>query len=193
MSKVVAPLQSFSASGKIGKSLVFFSHLGRNVVRGLVTPSNPKSETQGDSRLLLGALGRSVSGVVHPSNYYNDVIQAVPSGQTWVSYFIRNIINVFGTGTTGVAALNAELTAHEATNWEAQAVNRGLTDLTISYALAAENTITAGAQLYALAKHAFSVKASNPSLFDDTVFDTALASWTSSEVVSFVTILDSVA
>jgi len=42
MAKVVAPLGSFSASGKIGKSLVFFSHLGRNVVRGLVTPATQR-------------------------------------------------------------------------------------------------------------------------------------------------------
>jgi hypothetical protein len=193
MSKVVAPLQSFSASGKIGKSLVFFSHLGRNVVRGLVTPANPKSEGQGDSRLLLGALGRAVRGVVKPSDYYNDAIQAVPSGQTWVSYFIRNIIATYGTGTTGVAALNSAFDGHSATNWEAQAALRGLTSLTIPYAKSTENEITAGAQLYALAVHAFALKASNPSLFTATVFNTALASWDSADVVSFVDVLDSVA
>lgn len=193
MSKVVAPLQSFSASGKIGKSLVFFSHLGRNVVRGLVTPANPKSETQGDSRLLLGALGRSSRGVVNPSDYYNDVIQAVPAGQTWVSYLVRNIIQTYGSGATGVAALNAAFDGHSATNWETQAATRGLTDLTISYAASGEQTITAGAQLYALAVHAFAIKAANPSLFTASVFSTALASWDSADVVSFVAVLDSVA
>lgn len=191
MSKVVAPLQSFSASGKIGKSIVFFSHLGRNVVRGLVTPANPQSETQGDTRLLLGALGRSTRGVVRPSDYYASAIQAIPSGQTWVSYLIKNVIATYGSGATGVAALNAAFDGHSATNWEAQAALRGLTDLTISYAASGEQTITAGAQLYALAVHAFAIKASNPSLFPATVFDTALASWDSADVVSFVTVLDS--
>lgn len=193
MSKVTAPLGSFSASGKIGKSLVYFSHLGRNVVRGLVTPANPKSETQGDNRLLLGALGRSAKAVADPSDWLASAVQAVPAGQTWVSYLIRNAINIYGSGNTGVSALNTAFDAHSATNWETQAATLGLTDLTIDYAASTDQTITAGAQLYALAAHTFSVKGSNPSLFTETVFDTALADWDSGDVVSFVTVLNSVA
>src|SRR3990172_5960317 len=151
MAKVVAPLGLFWASGKIGKSLVFFSHLGRNVVRGLVTPANPQSETQGDSRLLLGSLGRAAHGVANPSDYLTQVVQAVPAGQTWVSYLIRRTIDAYGSGAAGVAAFIAAYGAQAATNWEAQAALRGLTDLTISYASVANITITAGAQLYALA------------------------------------------
>lgn len=186
MSKVVAPLGSFSASGKIGKSLVFFSHLGRNVVRGLVTPANPQSETQGDSRLLLGALGRAARAVVRPSDWLTDMLTVVPSGQTWVSYMIRNVVNIYGGGATGVAALNAAADGQSATNWETQAASVGLTDLTISYAASGEQTITAGAQLYAIAAHTFNVKGSNPSLFDRAPYTTALASWDSADVVLFV-------
>lgn len=186
MSKVVAPLGSFSASGKIGKSLVFFSHLGRNVVRGLVTPANPQSETQGDSRLLLGSLGRSARAVIDPSDALTDLKTVTPAGQTWVSYLIKNVINIFGSGATGVAALNAAADGQSATNWETQAASVGLTDLTISYAASGEQTITAGAQLYALARHAFSVKGANPSLFDRAPYTTALASWDSADVVAFV-------
>lgn len=193
MSKVVAPLQSFSASGKIGKSIVFFSHLGRNVVRGLVTPANPQSETQGDSRLLLGALGRASRGVARPSDFYTQVIQAVPAGQTWVSYFVRNIIDTYGGGATGVAALNAAADGQAATNWEAQAALRGLTDLTISYAASGEQTITAGAQLYALAVQAIAIHAANPTLFNVAPYTTALASWDSSDVVDHVAYLATVA
>lgn len=186
MTKVVAPLGSFSASGKIGKSLVFFSHLGRNVVRGLVTPANPQSETQGDSRLLLGALGRSARAVVRPSDALTDLLTVVPSGQTWNSYMIKNVINIYGSGATGVAALNAAFDGHSATNWETQAASVGLTDLTISYAASGEQTITAGAMLYAIAVHIFNVKGSNPSLFSRAPYTTALASWDSDDVVSFV-------
>lgn len=193
MSKVTAPLQSFSASGKIGKSLVFFTHLGRNVVRGLVTPANPKSETQGDTRLLLGALGRSTKGVATPSDYRNEIIQAVPAGQTWVSSLISFIIDFYGTGATGVAALNLAFEGHAATNWEAQAAERGLTDLTISYAAAAEQTITAGAQLYILAQRAIAVSAADPTLFAVTPYTTALASWDSADVVAHVAYLGTVA
>lgn len=186
MSKVVAPLGSFSASGKIGKSLVFFTHLGRNVVRGLVTPANPKSETQGDTRLLLGALGRSSRGVADPSDFLTDLKTVTPSGQTWVSYLIKNVINIFGSGATGVAALNSAVDGHSATNWDSQGESIGLTSLTIEYAASGENEITAGAQLYALAAHAMNIKASNPSLFDRAPYTTDLASWDSSDVVSFV-------
>ena len=185
MTKVIAPLGSFSASGKIGKSLVFFSHLGRNVVRGLVTPANPQTVTQGDSRLLLGAIGRSSKSVVSPSDFLTDVKTVTPSGQTWVSYLIRNIINIYGSGQIGVAALQGAFEGHSATNWQAQAVSKGLSDLTISYA-GTVSTIEAGAMLYVLAVHAMNVKATNPSLFARAPYTTALASWTSADVVSFV-------
>lgn len=195
MSKVVAPLGSFSASGKIGKSLVFFSHLGRNVVRGLVTPANPKSESQGNSRLLLGGLGRMTRAVVNPSDFYNAVVTLVPSGQTWVSDAISRVISAFGTGTTGVAALNAAFDGHSAANWQSEAEGIGLTDLTISYALSTEQTITAGAQLYALAVYAMQLQGANPttSPFDATPYTTALASWSTADVVSFVASIQEVA
>jgi hypothetical protein len=193
MAKVVAPLGSFSASGKIGKALVFFSHLGRNVVRGLVTPANPQSETQGDSRLLLGALGRSARGVARPSDYYTEIIQNVPSGQTWVSAMITFIISVYGKGATGVAALNAAFEAHSATNWQAQALIRGLADMTITYAASTEQTISAGAQLYVLAQMAIAKHSQYPALFNVAPYTTALASWDSSDVVDHVAFLATVA
>lgn len=193
MSKVVAPLGSFSASGKIGKSLVFFSHLGRNVVRGLVTPANPKSETQGDSRLLLGALGRAARAVSNPSDFYTQITSVVPAGQTWVSAMIRATIDFYGSGATGVAALNAAADGQSATNWETQAAVVGLTDLTIDYAASGEQTITAGAQLYALARRAIEINATNPTVFNSTPYTTALASWDSADVVAHVAFLNSVA
>lgn len=186
MSKVVAPLGSFSASGKIGKSLVFFSHLGRNVVRGLVTPANPQTETQGDSRLLLGALGRAARAVVNPSDWLTDAKTVTPAGQTWNSYMTRNIISLYGSGVTGVAALIAAADGQSATNWDTQAASVGLTDLTIDYAASASQTISAGEQLYAIAAHTFLMKGANPSLFARAPYTTALASWDSSDVVDFV-------
>ena len=193
MAKVVAPLGSFSASGKIGKALVFFSHLGRNVVRGLVTPANPQSETQGDSRLLLGALGRSAKGVSNPSDFYTQIRLVVPAGQTWVSSMIRASIDFFGSGAAGVAALNAAFEGHSATNWQVQAVLVGLSDVTITYAASAEQTITAGAQLYALARRAIEIRAGNPSVFNSSPYTTALGSWDSADVVSHKTFLSTVA
>lgn len=185
MAKVTAPLGSFSASGKIGKALVFFSHLGRNVVRGLVTPANPQSAEQGDSRLLLGALGRAVKVIVNPSYYYNNVTPVTPAGQTFVSYFIRAMIQKYGSGQTGVDALKAAFDGHaKDTVFQSQAVALGLTAVTIPYATS-ETTLSAGAMLYALAAHAMDIKASNPTLFNTAPYTTALASWTSANIVTF--------
>lgn len=194
MAKVVAPLGSFSASGKIGKSLVFFSHLGRNVVRGLVTPANPQTTTQGDSRLLLGAIGRSAKAVVRLSDWYTDASTVTPAGQTWVSYLIRNVVAIYGNGNTGVSALNTAFEAHtKDAIFQSKAIAAGLSDLTISYASVGDVTITAGAQLYALAAHTMNIKASNPSLFARAPYTTALASWTSANIVAFVDDLQVVA
>lgn len=191
MTKVTAPLGSFSASGGIGKTLVFFPHLGRNVVRSLVTPANPQTETQGDSRLLLGALGRASKAVVQDASWYPDANTVTPSGQTWVSYFIRNIVDLMGSGQTGITALQDAVDNHTAGNWETEADGAGLGDFSISYA-GATSTLTAGAMLYALARHTMAIKASNPSLFDRAPYNTDLASWTSAEITSFVGDLQSV-
>lgn len=183
--KVVAPGMSFSASGKLGKALVYFTHLGRNVVRGLVTPANPKTEFQGDNRLLLGALGRAAKGPVDFSLWKDDILQTVPAGQTWVSAMIRNAIDFFGKGQTGVAALAAAVTGHaETAIWESEGALAGFTNLEIDYA-GTVDTLTPGAMLYALAQHTMLVKASNPSLFDRTPYTVALASWDSSNIEDF--------
>jgi len=113
MAKVTGPLASFSATGKIGKTLVFFSHLGRNVVRSLVTPANPQTETQGDQRLLLGALGKASKAVAKTSAYLTDVKTVTPSGQTWVSAFVKGAIDLYGSGDTGVSALKDALDDHD--------------------------------------------------------------------------------
>lgn len=46
MAKVVNPLMSMSASGQIGKSLVYFKWKGLDVVRSYAIPANPKTNSQ---------------------------------------------------------------------------------------------------------------------------------------------------
>lgn len=53
MAKVKSPLMSFSASGQIGKSLVFATWKGIADVRQYVVPANPKSAGQVSQRGLL--------------------------------------------------------------------------------------------------------------------------------------------
>lgn len=186
MSKVVAPLQSFSASGKIGKSLVFFSHLGRNVVRGLVTPKNPKTEAQGIQRLLVGAIGRASKYVNKKGLYYENVKEAIPAGQTWVSALMKNIIETYGSGDTGLTALtNAYSTHSKKTVFDSAAASLNMTPVKIAYAGTIDE-ISAGNILYILAVNAMSVNASNPETFKGTPYDTPIASWTSANISAFV-------
>lgn len=186
MTKVVAPLGSFSASGKIGKSLVYFSHLGRNVVRGLVTPKNPKTEAQGDTRLLVGSLGRAVKAVATDSDWLEDVATVTPAGQTWTSAFIRDAVSFFGSGAAGVTALTNAFTGHtESAVFQSEAEDKGLADLTIDYA-GSVKTIPAGAMLYAIARYSMAIKGQNPNLFDRVPYTTELASWSEQNIEAFV-------
>lgn len=187
MAKTVAPLQSFSASGKIGKSLVFFSHLGRNVVRGLVTPKNPKTEAQGAQRLLVGAAGKSLKYVNTKGYYFNNVKMGVPAGQTWGSSLVKLITQTYGTGTTGVTALKSAFSGHtKKAIFDSAAASLNMPDVTIPYA-GAVTEITGGEQLYILAVNAMAVKAAVPASFDKTPYTSALADWSSANIAAFVT------
>lgn len=53
MAKTTAPLFSFSASGQLAKSIVYFGWKGIDVVRSYVIPANPKSTAQGIQRQYL--------------------------------------------------------------------------------------------------------------------------------------------
>lgn len=183
MAKVVAPLQSFSASGKVGKSLVFFSHLGRNVVRGLVTPANPQTTGQGDTRLLLGAIGRAMKAVVKTGTFVEALKTVVPAGQTWNSYLARLISSGFSTPT----ALDDAFDMHtKAAIFTAQAAEVGLVDLEISYA-GTLKVLPKGAMLYALAYAADQINQQNPGIFGASApWDESLASWVSTDIIAFV-------
>lgn len=58
MAKLDGPLMSFAASGSIGGILTFGSNKGRNFVRQLVIPSNPKSAAQSGVRSMMKFLGQ---------------------------------------------------------------------------------------------------------------------------------------
>ena len=56
MALVSGPMMSVDASGKFAKSMVFSKWKGRNYVRQLVTPLNPRSAKQTGVRTMLGFL-----------------------------------------------------------------------------------------------------------------------------------------
>jgi len=55
LAKVTSPLFSFSASGALGKSLVFFPWKGLDCVRQWLIPANPNTEAQQGIRAMLKA------------------------------------------------------------------------------------------------------------------------------------------
>lgn len=57
--KVVGPLFSFDASGSLGGAIVASKWKGRNYMRRLVTPSNPRSAAQTAQRAMLQFLSRT--------------------------------------------------------------------------------------------------------------------------------------
>lgn len=183
MAKVVAPLQSFSASGKVGKALVFFSHLGRNVVRGLVTPANPQTGSQGMVRLFLGALGRASRVVTIGGPFLTALKTVIPAGQTWVSSMVSYVMGAYA----DVDAFNTAAAGHtKAAVFSSQAALLGLTTVTIPYS-SGDTTVTPGAQLYAVAVYANAINAQNPDIFGASApWDEVLASWTTTDIVAFV-------
>jgi hypothetical protein len=183
MAKVVAPLGSFSASGKIGKSLVFFSHLGRNVVRGLVTPANPMSGGQGMTRLFLGAIGRAARVPYVGGPFLTALKTVVPAGQTWVSAMVSYVMGAYA----DVDAFNTAATGHsKSAVFTSQAELLGLTPVTVSYS-SGDTEVTPGAQLYALAVYAAAINAQNPGIFGEAApWDEVLSAWTTTDIVAFV-------
>ncbi len=63
MALVTAPLLSLDASGKVGDAIVFSKWKGRNYVRALVRPSNPKSGGQVGMRVMFAFLSQQWNGL----------------------------------------------------------------------------------------------------------------------------------
>jgi len=63
MVKVSGPAMSFDASGKLGGSIVFSKWKGRNYVRSLVKPANPKSVKQVSVRAMMKFLSQGWASI----------------------------------------------------------------------------------------------------------------------------------
>lgn len=120
---------SMSASGAFGGTLVFANRLGQNVVRELVTPSNPRSSGQTAARnaqrvaaacqkeanaLLLNGEARTLTD--------KEEIQAItPSGRRWNDYFVQAILGVGRVNYTAAGVAYAALSAPQKSAWDVAA------------------------------------------------------------------------
>lgn len=102
MAKLKGPLFSLGASQQLGKSLVYFTWKGLNVVREYVIPANPKTQPQKDQRArLTAAVAEIHTAMAHPTRPLDEgdtmayalwagVVQAAT---TWFNQAVREWID----------------------------------------------------------------------------------------------------
>jgi len=184
--KVKGPLFSLEASGKMGDAVVYFPWKGLHVVRQLITPTNPQSSDQGDIRLILGALGRACASVSGDCDYSNEIKTYMASGQTWVSAFIKYMIDNQTNDGDEWDTLYTEYSGHSAkSDFDDEAADLEIPALDIAYK-GASNSAPAGMILYLLAKYSTVIHAANSARFNFAPYTTALASWTLTEIQAMV-------
>jgi hypothetical protein len=192
MAKVTGPLSSFDARGQIAKAMVFMGWRGVKSVRMWVRPANPKTEDQGDRRLIIGGMGRSCKCVVDPSDYLTESKIVMKPYQSWISTLIQYIVSNYMKDGTDFDSEYTEYAAHTAkAAFDLTAIELGLTDFDIAYK-GATNIFVAGLQLYELAKHGCD-RAASGDAFKEVPFTTALASWTAAEIQDLQDYLTTVA
>lgn len=186
--RLTGPLHSDDASGKIAKSIVASHWKGSQYMRMLVKTNSSKTEGQGDARLILGGVGRGGKPVDPTSSVAVALMSITKGANSWMSnfvksacknYFAKPIATSFGTIYTAYSTHTAK------SSFDSNAATLGLSDFDVSYKSVA-NKFTGGMQLYVLAKYLCDIQGANPGLLASDPFDTALASWTGSEITAML-------
>lgn len=129
MAKVTGPLMSMDARGGFAGAIVFSAWKGRNTVRQLVTPANPKSQAQEDARNAIRVLGAGQRWANLTAEILNGEtltdkarLQAVaPSGQAWNGYLVKSAIGAGQVNYDAAAAAWAAIGAVPQGNWSTAA------------------------------------------------------------------------
>ncbi len=186
MAKLIGPLQSFSASGKLADSIVYFGWKGIACVRQLVIPANPQSEGQGNIRTIIGGIGRGV-GKVEVDSAYSDqllTLEAIPAQQTRQSYLVKYIKDNYfasegATLKSNYATTLKELTGHTSyTTFQGAGDTLGILAFGLSYDDIAD--FDKGLAIYLVAKTAIALG------FTGSPYTKTLASWTATQIDKLV-------
>ena len=185
MAKVSGPLFSLDARGKLGKALVYIGWKGIKTVRQWLKPANPKSADQGDIRLAIGGLGRSVGKVGVDSAIHTQLktLELIPDAQSKQSYLVQYIKDNYlaGTGATftaAYAAMLAELTGHTLyAAFQSAADDLAITAFDLTYA--SIDPFNKALGIYLIGKAAITLN------FTGSPYSIALASWTTSNIAEF--------
>lgn len=129
MAKVTGPLMSMDARGGFAGSMVFSGWKGRNTVRQLVIPANPKSANQETSRNAVSVLGAgqhwaNATSLIRSGETLTDKAQLValaPTGQAWNGFLVKSGIGTGALMYDAAATAYAALTAGEKTAWNTAA------------------------------------------------------------------------
>lgn len=141
MAILFGPLHSDDARGKLASSLVFMGWKGIKTVRAYVRPANPKSEGQGNIRLIIGGTGRAAAQVDVGSEYAAQLatLELIPDQQSKQSWIVQQIKDLFfaGSGATLTASYIAQLAeftgATAYTSWRTVADEFGVAEFSLSY------------------------------------------------------------
>jgi hypothetical protein len=182
MAKVTGPLYSLSASGKIANAMVHFPWKGLAVVRQWLKPTNPRTENQGDIRLILGGLGRATKPAADGKTYQTKALECAVAPDTWVSALVKYLAKNYMHDGASFESQYSEYAAHTAkSEFDTKAAALGLTDFDISYK-GTTHKFVAGLQLYMTAKYGCQMHATDNTKFNVVPYTTALASWDSDKV-----------
>jgi len=182
MAKVTGPLFSIGARNQLGKAIVYSFWKGTNVVREYLKPANPQSGNQGDRRVMLGGLGRAPKYVQAEKVYYNHAKEVAPSGQSWISNYMKYIMVTYFTNVAGFDALYTEFDTHQnAADWVADAAALGLTSFNLAYK-DMTNPFHHGLQLYCLAKFACDQYNLDNTKFNTAPYTKTLSTWDDTDI-----------
>jgi hypothetical protein len=176
MAKVTSPLMSLDASGSIAGALTFSKWKGRNYVRQLVIPANPRTTGQQTSREALGSAGRFNSFVQPESTAQTTLNSNAPSGQSGASYFVGKQTQSYATSKTDY---NNVSNATEKGYFDSAATTLGISPITIPGDTPV--VVPAGLILWNAYQAAYVV--------DNTLADTPAVDATSAEITEFVGLL----
>ncbi len=145
MAKVSGPLMSMDARGKFGGALVFSGWKGRPTVRQLVTPSNPQTQGQQDSRnsVRVGGAGQrfaNLATIMGDSRTMTDkaaIKLITPSGQAWNGTLVKALVGAGALNYAAAETAYALLTGGNKTTWDAAAA-------ALTPAVPAVNQVNAG-------------------------------------------------
>lgn len=108
---------SLDASGSVAETITFAKWKGRNYVRQLVTPSNPRTAGQLATRSILGTLAKAAHAVLTSyadmahvgSPFFVAARDGAPSGQSWISWMQKVMYSLFDARVTAFAGLSGTI------------------------------------------------------------------------------------